>query len=529
MLDLLDISGPDLGAYVPTGSRGGWQATPNNNAPHEAARIAHRNREWRPGHYSGDLEVELSQDFLTSRVRDVIRNEPLLNKAVNTLAWLIVGTGCNTFAEARSNGEFMDDFCDAADRQHARWSLGECDYYGEDSLAEMQRQMFIDWVTVGNAFAIEVIPRRRGNRSVPLSYQLLEWEQIAREEMDTFFDPVREQRNRIQNGIEYDWRTNRKLALYAYDAHPYNDEFGQKKGITRIPWNRVIHLYRKTRISQTCGISWFAPIILLSRDFDRLLGNKLTISNYEALLSFVIKSTEDRASGLDEKDDESQPLSKFVMAHGNVQRLRPGEDIEVIQSDRNVAEFMPVADMLVERMSAGSGVSTPRLRSNASETNMATIKALYGDDAAMAEPIQTLFQNRVAKRMRTRYLEVAIANGVFDEFVTASQYRAAPAQWNECDAVCATRAADLTAKDDIEAVAHKIRAGIATWYDEVKTYGLYPRDVIRKVNWANRNTADASVKFDYSAGNGGMIAATSTDAAAVDTMAGAVTQEPNND
>ena len=199
--------------------------------PYKGAWVSKLNNHWIPSHHSGDDAIGSSWDLLTSRVRDRVRNDPVLTKALSALQTLVVGTGLQSFSEASDlteGDERLETFEMESDTWFERWASDEADAEGEHSFYEMQRIAFSDEVEVGNALWLEVILNDPG-RTVPLAYQLLEYEQVDRtQDRDAELSRRGKGRrfNRISNGIEYDSR-GRKVAYYVYDAHQFDPHTGQ--------------------------------------------------------------------------------------------------------------------------------------------------------------------------------------------------------------------------------------------------------------------------------------------------------------
>lgn len=505
MLSLLETI-DEICTFAPGSGTGGTPPTRSRMAPHEAGRYTKKTSDWAPPHVAGDYETELSWDMMCARARDVIRNEPILSKSLNALSTLILGIGIYTFSCASNpDGEEIEDFIIASDRAYERWADGEADFYNERSAYEIQRLLLEDAMQVGNSLAIEVIDRS-GDRSVPLSYQIVEWEQMARER-DTLGN-ASDGQARIQNGIEYD-RYGRKTHYHIYDVHPHGNNMATTENIRRIPASRVIHYYYPRRSSSSTGNSWFANVMLVAKDFDRYWANELTASSIDALTTFAVKTDQDRLLGLDAIDEETGELAVKV-GYGNMALLGTNDSVEAIRSGRPPGDAAPWLDMLVGRIAQGVWLSENRVKSDASKGSLASLKASHQDDAAMAERLQRHFSERVALRMRRRHNELAVASGLYRGLLSASQFSNDKRKWQQFQAVAATKASDVTPKDDVIATAGRLRTGISSWPEEVMKTGKNPREVLRKIRWTNERTKDEGIALDFSAGNGNQRPVTST-------------------
>ncbi len=479
------------------GQDSSWGAGYGNS--YKGAQITNNSKCWLPHHRSGDSAIRDSWSSLTSRVRDSIRNDPILLKARDQLVTLTIGPGLLSAADARvQDGSLITDFNDESDIWFERWCDDECDIAGEKTFDEMCALSFQETIEVGNCFWLEVFNPK--NEICPLAYKLIEWEQVYKE-----FDRPGDENGvgRIENGIEYG-RNGEKVALYVYSDHPYSDKQGNWRAV-RLPWSRILHNYIPTRISSTSGISWFATMVLTARDIDWYLGNELTASAIGALLTLIVKRENpgqtSSVPGLDAAPAVNQAGCDSVVQLGQAITAEIGinEDVQIAESkrpSRNAADFI---NFLMVLQAMGSRLSTFRLKGDPAGATLSAIKAAAADDNTMIRPLQRHQEKRIVKPVRNRWTELAVANGVLP--VSSQQYRRQRYRFNRLEIV-PPAIASIDDVKEVDAAIARLRACLTNPQYESGRFGFHWRKNIQKMaEWA-QECEEKGIISDWTMGQG---------------------------
>lgn len=472
----LAIGAASVGAST-SGRASTWRGN-QVSSPLHGGRVTKLNQDWMPLHYSGDAAIAQSWDLLTSRIRDLCDNEPVLSKLSHQIQTLAIGAGILTFSDAQSpDGGFLDDFADESDDLFMRWAFNEADISGRMSFFDMQRLSFKECVEVGSSLWLEVFDRSPG-RTNPLSYQLLEMEQLDRN-MDRDSGAGR---TRISNGIEFD-RNNRAIAYWLYDTHPYDSSIGNFGGVStksrRIPASRIIHNFLPHRISAHAGISWLRSLIQLSRDRDRYWANKLTSSSLQAGMAIHVKregAGTTFSSALTAEASDRPGTKSYKLGYPAVIETGINEEIGILQAAQAETDDKDWLRMLHLHTAMGGKISLNRLQGDAGEAVFASIKASFLDDERTFAPIQQHQAMRVVLPIRQRHNELAAAMGSFTG-VTPAQFRRNPL-YQRFDWV-AGGDPDLQPKDDGEAAVDRMRSGRTTPQYEMARLGFHWRKSLR--------------------------------------------------
>ncbi len=432
-------------------------------SPYNAGKITQMNRNWQPSHFSGDSAIAASWDLTTARVRDLIRNEPILRRARNKLARMIIGTGLQTFSDVESlETEYnpkLEAFANESDEWFRHWAENEADVSGRMTWYEMQDKMVRDTAEVGTSLLLKC-HRNDPRRSVSLCYQLIESEQLDRTK-DRDAGPGE---NRVVQGVEVD-RYGRAVGYWIYDAHPYDYyQGGANLHSTWVPATRVLPWFIPDRISSVCGISWFAPLVRPVKDADWYLANELQAAAIGALLTLVYKSEGGRGiEGLDDgtsdtQDERGNPL--VMLGKAITATIGLDEDIKMAESDRPSRNAAPFMEFILQQLAMGSDMSYIGLTGDVKGASYSSARLAAIEDHAMARPLQHAFAARVALPVRRDHNRQAAGAGLYQS-VTAREFERDEVRYQKMIAQPVGREQIDEAKAT-EAATERLRTGQST-------------------------------------------------------------------
>lgn len=503
----------DVVSYLPSSpSAGTWvppQSSPRD-AAYSAGRVTKLNRSWNPQTISGDVAIKQSMDVLNARARDLVRNDAVLRKIVKASVALNIGAGMQTFSSATDvGGEFLEDFAEESNQEFQDWAIEEADAIGRMTLWDMQRLSFSDMGTVGLSIWLEVLDNTPGRRS-PLSYQLLEYEQLDRSKDRT----ASRGKTQIVNGLELDNR-GRVIAAWLFDSHP-NDltDFSSFLKSRRIRADRLIINLLPDRPSSHLGISWFSSLVQVARDRDRLMANVLTTANLQSLMAVLAKTEcTNFAEGFTGKDEYGN--TNFELGYPSLITVKPGENVEIIESNRKDADVTALFRTLHLHSAMGAGMSLSRLTGDASEGSFASVKAAILDDERINTPVQQHQMYLVALPIRQRHNEIAAALGLYQS-VTPNEFQRQRRRLQRFSIIPAGDP-DVQPKEDGEAAIDRMRSGRTTYAQECGRLGFDWREQIKVMAEVNRVAEKAGVILDFTKGQGGTLLGSSTSVEAVNT------------
>ena len=487
---------------------------PSSSASYRPARQSDNHPCWNPAHRSGDAAIRDSWNLLTARVRDQVRSDPSLIKVKIMLSVLTLGSGVLTRADAvTSDREPIEDFNEESNYWFGHWSENEADYYRELSLDMMIRLAFDDMVEVGNSFLIET--ENPDNEIVPLCYQLVEWEQVARE----FDRPGDEFGNgRIENGIEYD-NKGRKKFLWLYSEHPYTDLRGGYR-LQKIPFTRIIHNFMPPRPSARSGISWLAPLMLRSKDRDWYISNELAAAAVAASYTMVVKTEDGQPNSV---NSNLHPLdscgigntvsgsdsSRIEFGQPATAYIKPDEEAAIVESARPNGDAKNFFDLTNQDMAGGVGLSIQRLTGDAAGANFAAIKASHEDDATVISPIQDHVVSQMVAPIRKRFTSQAVGMRRIKS-ISAQQFQRQKFRFSQIEATFP----GIVSSDplaDVEAAMARVRAGFSTTAAEAARLGHHWKENMDKQSEINQYAKKKGMVLDNSKGQGVPLERSSTE------------------
>jgi len=483
-------------------------------ASYRLGKVDRATRNYQPPARSGDAAAYDSSELMHRRVRDQDRNNSHIRRLVEVIPDLIVGTGLQTLADPFEPWIDLADLTPDDLDERLAYALESDEYYEEywhdpkqvdvaGKLAgpDLQRLFISECVRTGAALLVKSIVQTTGDK-IPLRYQLIE-----REQLDTTRDQVGgEDGNRVVNGIELDLY-GREVAFWIYDAHP-DDSFLVTRGSTRVPAERVLHVFRQERPSQNVGVSWLHAIGQNEIDRDKFMGAELQTAAKNASLAMVWKKKNpnrgsmgivDAFDDVDEYGNEDLKLGSSPIAAV----IGPDDVVEMIESKRPNANAESFFRLIDRYTAAGAGVSYYTLTGDYSSTSFSSTRAAKLDEDAHILPIQRWFARQVALPIRRDFNRLAVGAGLLST-VTARQFLANERRYQRFESMGPGR--DLLDPDsETNAKIGRLRSGLSTLKIECANLGRHWVRVLRQIALENHVCDMLGVVLDFSKGQGGQV------------------------
>jgi lambda family phage portal protein len=446
----------------------------------EAYRGAHltkKNASWIPDHVSGDAAIDNSFDMLLRRIREMGRDDPVIQASKRAVVKHVIGSGILAFADALlpdSNQEYDDDFNDPSDAWFERWSdERECDIEGRFSFEEMQVHQWNEMMESGESLWLHVDDDTPG-RSVRLAYQLLEAEQLD-ESRD--WEAGGETEFECRRGIEYD-HLGRPQFYWIFDAHPYGLRLAHsiESRSRRIPASRVIHTYLPNRTSEHRGVTWFTNL-QSAKDLDWYLGNELTSKAIGSLFGVYFKRDRNAGSGTGLGGDSSTGNTQKLGA-GIIGDLGPNDDIKIVEAKRGSADADPFIQLMLQLQAMSIGVSKLRLTGDYSQSSYTSARAAHLDDATFFLMLQNFARHNFVRPIRRSHQRQAVAAGLIKS-MTPRQYLQDQMRLENFFIQPPGRE-QIDPEKETNAAAARVRFGFSTHAEECGKRGKHWRKVARQ-------------------------------------------------
>lgn len=373
----------------------------------------------RPHNRPADLEMlgPAGADQARAWARDLVRNNAYAWGVVDTIVASVVGEGFTIMSVMETqDGEDVETINEQRDELFAKW-CEVCDLTGQLTFSEIQRLAQREMVEAGECMIhiVNVPTDYRGiKRPVPLALELIEADRIA-VERDTWSYP-NSGGNRIIRGVEID-EIGQPVAYWVYPQHP-NDYTALNRQPIRIEAKNILHLYRKDRIGQHRGVSWFTPAMEWMRDLGYYVSNEMQAGAVAACASVAVKTETPLGNGgglnpvpstAESTDDSGNQYAN--MEPGAFFYLRPGEDISMINPSRPNSGAEPWIALMLRGIAVGTGLSYEIVARDFSQTNYSSNRASQLEDRRRFRQWQSYLTNHLCQPIWDRFCEAAALIG----------------------------------------------------------------------------------------------------------------------
>ena len=379
-------------------------------AAYESAKRRRVEKDWLTTNYSA--EGALGDDLLTllSRARSAGRDSWAGVSIKDAWRRKVVGTGITPRASAKDPaGNFLRAFNRAIDAEWYEWARTPewCDQERTKTLL-MKQRLWIDELVEAGEVLILLNTEQAGDH-VGLVLQEIELEQL-----DTRLSVYG--RNEVRCGIEID-SYGAPVAYHLYPgAHPLDAYAAQP---TRVPADRVIHLFEPRRVRQTHGVTRLHAVLRKMRHGEMYGEYELVKARAQAALIGLITSAADLAttspvgtgllsgqSGTDSRSNVEINMEPGVWPH-----LAPGEDVKFPPPSSPNTAFGPYTHELTKQSAAGSGMDGATVSRDFTGGNFSTQRMNRIETYEETDPVQQLLIDVALRPIREAFVELAVMQG----------------------------------------------------------------------------------------------------------------------
>lgn len=344
----------------------------------------------KPRNLSADQELmgPFGADQMRAWARSMVRDNPYAWNIVDTIVSNIVGSGITAQSVYETpEGEDVEDVNDIRDRIWSEW-CEVADINGQMTFSEIQILCQREMAEAGEVL-VRII-RTKGkeykgiSRPVPLALEVIEADRLALERDTYKASASRKDGNSVVRGVEVDPQ-GKPVAYWIYPQHPNSPYSVGNQTPERVPASEVLHLFRRDRVGQTRGVSWLAPVLATIRDLGVYIDNELQSSAIASCFGVVVKTNGpagrlNQPYGEDSTDSNGNTLE--YIEPGLVTRLRPDEDISVINPTRPNSSAEPWINLMLRSSSAGTGTNYEAVAKDFSNTSYSSSRSSKLEDRA---------------------------------------------------------------------------------------------------------------------------------------------------
>lgn len=426
-------------------------------------------------------DMELTGPFGAAKMRawarDLVRNNAYAWGVIDTIVASVVGTGIKIQSAVETqDGEDVELTNEVRDSLWNQW-CEHCELTGQYNFDEVQAIVQREIAEAGECLVhLVTVPLEfRGiTRPIPLALELIEADRLA-EDRDTY-QFANAEGTRIIGGVELD-ELGTPVAYWVYPAHPQDIHSFRREPI-RLAASNVLHLFRRDRIGQHRGVTWFAPVVTSIRDLGLYLDNEMQAGAVAACFAAAITS-DTPIGGLHPPSTagvSDQSGNRYdYLEPGIVMRLNPGEQIQQVNPARPNSGAEAWINMMLRQIAVGTGLSYEIVARDFSQTNYSSNRASQLEDRRRFRRWQHYLINHLCSPVWERFCYTAAMVGHV-AFPSVSQltedfHRFAPAEYMPQSWEWVDPKAEQTSSQSA------ITAMQATYADELGAKGLNWRHV----------------------------------------------------
>jgi lambda family phage portal protein len=393
-----------------------------------------------PKNQSADQEAlgPFGADAARAWARDLVRNNAYAWGVVDSIVSNVIASGINALSILEVPGG--SDLASVNEKRDKVWSYWSevCEINNQYTFSEIQQICMREVAEAGEVLVRYIktpeMNYRGIRRPVPLALEIIEVDRLAGDK-DTYTARItKEGGNRIIRGVEID-DLGRPVAYWIYKDHP-SQPYSFNRTPVRIPANEIRHLFRRERVGQTRGITWFAPALAWMRDLGTYVDNEMTASAISSCFTVAIKTDTPMGSlgspeGLRSTDEAGNQFENIQP--GLIMRLKSNEDVVGINPGRPNSGSEPWIQLILRSIAVGTGLSYEIVARDYSQTSYSSSRTSQLEDRRRFRTWQNYMINNLCQPTWDAFCDAAAIAGI-EGFPTSEQLYAdrravAPVDW----------------------------------------------------------------------------------------------------
>lgn len=353
---------------------------------------------WSPVDSDVNDEIRSSSNQVRRKVRQLVRDQPHVARAVEVLVSLTVGNGFVLQSQAGRQfqpSEQDRDIRNLIEDVWKRW-CDQADISGRLTFAELCQLSKRQECEAGEFFLVkrEV---RDPQRFLPFVLQAIEADRL------TGLGAPTNKPHEIDQGVEFNPATGEVVAYwFESDTKPM-----------RVPAADVIHGFPVVRPGQLRGISPFTPCVLAAHELGDYLAAEIEGAKMAAkFLAFI--ETPDLAGFQDLRGataNQATGSREEYLENAVLEYLRPGEKINLASHNRPGNNFEPFVRLVLRMLAVTTGVPYELLSGDYSGVNYSTMRVCRNDLAQVLKVPQGRMINHLCVPVFHEVLNRAVLAG----------------------------------------------------------------------------------------------------------------------
>lgn len=329
---------------------------------YEGAKQTRLNRDFNISNNHFELQASADRDMLRARARWLSANNPICKSIDKSIVKNVVGTGISL--QSRINKDEVKNAEELNNKIEALWNefikKENFDITGRASFRKFQKILLKTKLVDGEVLINCVWTK---DKKFPLKFQLVEVDQL-----DT--GKNKNGNNTVFSGVEID-SSGKPIAYHI------KTEINSFKS-DRFDAKNIIHFYDGERATQYRGITDYAQTINNLKDFAAYNDSEIVKNRILASFATFIKTNNvggsllsDKKTG--EKAGNPDPIKEITA--GMIKYLRPGEEVQSIQSNQLGNSYNDFITNTIRIIAAGRDISYELAVRDYSKVNFSSARA----------------------------------------------------------------------------------------------------------------------------------------------------------
>lgn len=336
----------------------------------------------------------VARKMLRDRARDLEKNSDSVEAMITVIADNVIGTNLNMQAQTKDS-----DFNAKIEALFADWCHAEnCDIAETQSFREIIEMCVRRYLVDGGILAITSIERKS---KYGLKIQLREVD-----DLDESTNSVTEKGNQIVHGVEL----NKYGKPVAYYLKTYRAGTQEEYDVERISANRVLFLWKKTRVTQYREVTRLAPSITRINDLEDFNKALSFQQKAAACTQAFIESDGTSAPGRPQNTQDGKRIHDLQA--GTIVYLKPGEHLKpfVPQGQGNQADLYTV--MQQRMIAAAQGLSLESATRNVERVNYSSARQNLLADQKTYKRFREFLAEHFLRPLYIKFIETCYLKGL---------------------------------------------------------------------------------------------------------------------
>lgn len=419
---------------------------------------------------SSDAELQNAIHILRSRSRELSRNNEYAKRYLNLLKTNVVGERGFTLQVKAVNsvGDLDQTGNQEIEDTFKMWGRkGHCTVDGRLSWVDAQRLVIEGLARDGEVFII----KHRGNGfKDSFAIEFIEPDQIDHKVNNKKLDNG----NEVRMGVELD-KFRRPVAYYMTKHHPGDTNYTSKSldaKYTRLPADRVIHIFMPLRAGQTRGEPWMTP----------------AIGGLKHLGAFVEAATVNARMGASKMGFFTSPAGDGFVADdldnnvpiieaepGTFHQLPEGVSFQSFEPQFPNNEFASFHKTVLKGIASALGVSYTALSNDLESVSYSSIRSGSLEERDYYRTVQGFLIDHFVRPVFEAWLSSAMEIGAltlplatYNKFASAAEFRGRAWAW-------------VDPLKEMNAAINGLKSGILSLQDVATSYGKDTEELLSQI------------------------------------------------